>query len=289
MPKEIVVDFIEKHKNSRIGLMSNSSDDVSYYDEVSSLLSAKGKSDMTMSNAVQSFTEQMAKERKSDMLFGVEGMSERLRWIVNKPISQALLREKVDICLRNNVKVQLIYQFNLPGETMSDFDEFASDVAYFRSRYTSGSVAMTFIPNQPSAHTPFQWVVPTYSVPMQARLMGMRASLIGSGKTGLGLYLPSPLGASKWFAQVIAEWIAITPAVAAVVDQLPSKLEVPAMIDWLAARGVTLPPAFLDRTADTVFPWASVVTSGDDADKWKRFVGMQQKLASSRFHGAVAA
>ena len=123
MPKEIVVDFIEKHKNSRIGLMSNSSDDVSYYDEVSSLLSAKGKSDMTMSNAVQSFTEQMAKERKSDMLFGVEGMSERLRWIVNKPISQALLREKVDICLRNNVKVQLIYQFNLPGETEDDFNK----------------------------------------------------------------------------------------------------------------------------------------------------------------------
>jgi len=195
----------------------------------------------------------------------------------------------VDICLRNGVKVQLIYQFNLPGEDESDYEEFASDVAYFRSRYTSGSVAMTFIPNQPSAHTPFQWVVPTYSVPMQARLMGMRASLIGSGKTGLGMYLPSPLGASKWFAQVIAEWIAITPAVAAVVERLPSKLEVPAMIEWLAARGVTLPPAFLDRTADTVFPWASVITSGDDADKWKRYLGMCQKLASPRFHGAVAA
>jgi hypothetical protein len=284
-PKEFVVDFIEKHKNSRIGLMSNSSDDVSYYDEVSTMLATKGKSDMTMSNAVQSFTEQMAKERKSDMLFGVEGMSERLRWIVNKPISQAVLREKVDICLRNGVKTQLIYQFNLPGEDESDYAEFASDVEYFRSRYTSGSVAMTFIPNQPSAHTPFQWVEPTYSVAMQERLMGMRASLIGSGKTGLGMYLPSPLGAGKWFAQVIAEWIPITPQVAAVVDRLPSKLSVPAMVEWLASRSVTLPEAFFNRNRDTVFPWAHVVTSGDDADKWKRYLGMQRKLASDRFKG----
>ncbi|WP_461249384.1 hypothetical protein, partial [Streptococcus uberis] len=95
----------------------------------------------------------------------------------------------------------------------------------------------------------------------------------------------SPLGAGKWFAQVIAEWVPITPQVAAVVERLPSKFAVPAMVEWLASRGVTLPAAFFSRNRDTVFPWANVVTSGDDADKWKRYAGMQRKLASDRFKG----
>lgn len=282
-PQAEVEAFVEKFPKMRLGLISNSSDDVSYYGEISALLAARGKQDMTVSNAVQSFTEEMAQQRKADMLFGVEGVSERLRWAVNKPISQAMLREKVELCLKNSGKVRLIYQFNLPGEEPRDFEEFESDVAHWRSRYTQGAVALTFIPNQPSAHTPFQWVVPRYSLATQQRLMDMRASLIGSGKTGLGLYLPTPLGSRNWIAQVIAEWVPVTPAVAAAVEKLPPRAEVPEMVERLGALGVKLPPEFLCRDRDTVFPWSNIITTGDDADKWRRYEGMLRKLASPRF------
>lgn len=282
-PKEVVTDFIQKFPKMRLGLISNSSDDVSYYEEVSDLLHKTGKQDMTVSNAVQSYSQKIAEQRKADMLFGVEGMSERLRWVVNKPISQDLLREKIDLCLRTSGKLRAIYQFNLPGETERDFDEFERDVEFFRARYTKGALATTFIPNQPSAHTPFQWVVPRYSLAMQDRLMEFRKRFIGSTASGLGVYLPTPLGPKNWFAQVIAEWLPVTPELDAAVQRLPQRAEVPEMIDALAARGFRLPPEFLSRDKSTVFPWSNVITTGDDPEKWRRFAGMQRKIASDRF------
>ena len=284
-PKEVVEDFIRRHPKTRLGLISNSSDDVSYYEEIADLLAKTGKQDMTVSNAVQSYSERIARQRQADMLFGIEGMSARLRWVVNKPISQALLREKVDLCLREREQVRLIYQFNLPGETMRDFDEFDDDVRYLRGSHAKGQVAFTFIPNQPSAHTPFQWVVPRYSLDMLARLNETRASLIGSGKTGLGQYIPTPLGPKRWFAQVIAEWLPVTPALAAAVERLPKLADVPEMTQALDALGFTLPREFLYSDSATTFPWSNIITTGDDADKWKRFQQMLRKLASPRFVG----
>lgn len=284
-PKEAVVDFIQRFPKQRIGLISNSSDDVSYYEEIADLLTATGKQDMTVSNAVQSYSEKIAGQRKADMLFGVEGMSERLRWAVNKPISQDLLREKIDLCLSKQGKLRVIYQFNLPGETLADFDEFEADVEYLRGRFAKGAFATTFIPNQPSAHTPFQWVVPRYSQEMHARLLDFRARYLGSAKRAeLGVYLPTPLGPRAWFAQVIAEWLPVTPALAAAVEKLPARGDVPEMMQALDVR---LPHAFLHRDEHTVFPWGNILTTGDDPEKWRRFCGMQRKLRSERFLGGA--
>lgn len=121
------------------------------------------------------------------------------------------------------------------------------------------------------------------SLATQERLMDLRKRFIGSGKTGLGVYLPTPLGPKNWFSQVVAEWLPVTPALDAAIQKLPQRAEVPEMIDALAARGVRLPASFLARDRDAVFPWSNIVTTGDDADKWKRFDGMNRKLASDRF------
>ena len=118
--------------------------------------------------------------------------------------------------------------------------------------------------------------------------MDIRKRFIGSGKTGLGVYLPTPLGPKNWFSQVVAEWLPVTPALDAAIQKLPQRAEVPEMIDALAARGVRLPAAFLARDRDAVFPWSNIVTTGDDADKWKRFEGMNRKLASERFARGTA-
>lgn len=284
-PKEVVKEFIRTRPGKGVGLVSNSSDDVSYYDEIADFLTATGKTDMVVSNAVQGLTEEVVSQRKREMLLGVEGMSERLRWIVNKPIPRDVLRAKIDLCLHHGKQIRTVMQFNLPGEEMRDFDEFEADVAYFRKRYKKGSWAAPFIPNQPSAHTPFQWVVPRYSVEMQRRIMEFRKSMFGSNKEGIAFYSPAPLGPSKWFAQVIAEWIPITPKVADAVEKLPARAEVPEMVQALDAMGVTLPREFLRRDERTVFPWSNIVTTGDDPDKWRRYAGMVKKLNSARYRG----
>ena len=224
-------------------------------------------------------------QRKREMLLGVEGMSERLRWAVNKPIPRQTYRAKLDLCLRHGKQIRTVYQLNLPGEEARDFDELVDDVTYMRRQFKKGSWAIPFIPNQPSAHTPFQWVVPRYSVEMADRVMEFRKSMFGSGATGITFYVPAVLGAAKWFAQVIAEWIPITPAVADAVQKIPPKLGVREMVQALDALGVTLPREFLHRDRDTVFPWSNIITTGDDADKRKRFEDMERKLSSTRFTG----
>lgn len=288
-PKDVVKEFIRTRPGKGVGLVSNSSDDVSYYDEIADFLTATGKTDMVVSNAVQGLTEEVVSQRKREMLLGVEGMSERLRWIVNKPIPRDVLRAKIDLCLHYGKQIRTVMQFNLPGEEMRDFDEFEADVAYFRRRYAKGSWAAPFIPNQPSAHTPFQWVVPRYSVDMQRRIMEFRKSMFGSNKTGIAFYSPAPLGPAKWFSQVIAEWIPITPKVADAVEKLPTHADVPTMVQALGALGVTLPREFLHRDEHTAFPWSNIVTTGDDPDKWRRYAGMVRKINSARYREAFDA
>ena len=70
-----------------------------------------------------------------------------------------------------------------------------------------------------------------------AKLLAFRERFIGSVKTGLGVYLPTLLGPRAWFSQVIAEWIPVTPAVAAAVEKLPAKAELPEMVQALDAHG----------------------------------------------------
>jgi hypothetical protein len=286
-PREKIEEFIRAQPGKGVGLVSNSSDDVSYYDDIADLLTEVGKTDMIVSNAVQGLTERMVSQRKRELFLGVEGMSERLRWIVNKPIPRKVYLDKLDLCLRHGRQIRTVYQLNLPGEEARDFDEFLADVKYMRKQHKKGSWALPFIPNQPSAHTPFQWVTPRYSVEMSERIMEFRKSMFGSGADGITCYAPAPLGPSKWFSQVIAEWIPITPKVADAVEKLPQKKGVPEMIQALDSMGVTLPSAFLHRDEHTVFPWSNIITTGDDPDKWKRYAGMLRKMESPRFTGAA--
>jgi hypothetical protein len=278
-PEADVLRFIQTAKGRGLGLISNSSNDISYYGAIDDVLLDLGKTDMTVSNSVHGLTPEFVSHRKREIFLGVEGMSAYLRQVVNKPISQPVLREKIALCLGNGKQIRTVYQFNLPGETMADFAELQADVADARQRFTSGSWAIPFIPNQPSAHTPFQWLTPRYSMEMFDAIQAFRTSLFGSRKTGIAIYCPAPLGVARWFAQVIAEWIPITPHVAKAVTRLPARGTVADLIAALDAQGVVLPAAFLSRQQGTVFPWSHIQTQGDDADKWKRYVRLQSLLA----------
>jgi hypothetical protein len=277
-PRALVEDFIRTRKGKGLGLVSNSSSDVSYYEALTQQLDAQGKTDMIVSNAIQGLTPQMVATRKREVLLGIEGMSARLRQIINKPIRRTTYHEKLDLLFTAGVQVRTVYQFNLPGESAADFDELTADVAAVRARHPHGSWAIPFIPNQPSAHTPLQWHTPHYDLDMFHRIMTFRTEQFGSGTRGISLYVPAPLGAAHWFAQVIAEWIPITPAVARAVTRIPNA-DVPTMTAALAARDVHLPPAFLHRHPDTTFPWSLVqMPGGDDPNIHARFLHMHDRI-----------
>lgn len=267
--RDVIQRFIAEAPARGLGLVANSSCDLSYYDEVVTTLEQHGKFDTIASNAVSGLTDQMIRTRRAELLLGIEGMSERLRRTMNKPITRDLLLDTIDRCLFLGKQARTLYQFNLPGESEADLNELLKDIATIRRRHRHGSWALCFVPHQPTAHTPMQWQVPYYNLEQMRRLRELRQSLFGSKHSGLSVYVHTPLGPARWFAQVIAEWIPITPTVEAAVKRLPHNADVATMVDTLDRLGVTLPAAFHRRNRDTVFPWDQVVVATQKTDLWR--------------------
>ncbi|OHD25690.1 MAG: hypothetical protein A2Y38_00405 [Spirochaetes bacterium GWB1_59_5] len=272
-PESEVVEFLQRTPYKGVSLLSNSSDDVSYYANLTPFL--QGKSDMVVSNHISAITEAFAASRSREVLLGIEGMSERLRASVLKPCPAEKIQKVLLLLFNHGVQARTVFQFNLPTETLADLEELRTLVHEIQPA-SKGSWAIPFIPHQPSPHTPLQWSTPTYSIPMAEAIMDFRQSMFGSKDTGVGVYVPAPLYPGRWFAQQVAEWLPVTPEVADAVEALPRKAAVPEMIEFLAKRNVRLPEAFLDRNEHTVFPWDCVEVRQPKARLWQVYEQLQK-------------
>lgn len=277
--KDFVLNYIKNKNVKGLYLISNSSDDVSYYDEMADLLNAHNKTDMIVSNSVSGMKDEYIKTRKREILFGIEGMSERLRNSVNKPIKRDIYREKVISCLNYETQVRTVYQFNLPNERISDFDEFMEDFSFINSKCKSGSWAIPFIPNQISPMTPFQWCKPYYNFETAKKIMKFRQSCFGSNKTGISIYVPSPLYPFNWFKQTLAEWIPITKKVEdlLILCSKKDKNNYYDYIDIFEKNNLSVEFIFKEKDKDYKFPWNNVKTSHSNEELYRYFMIYKNK------------
>lgn len=93
---------------------------------------------------------------------GIEGMSERLRSLVNKPCTD---RDIVEFCLKvveANIKCLDVYMiYGLPTENETDIDQFRNLIKQLDNTMPAGYViAIHWNAFTPSAQTPFQWEKP---------------------------------------------------------------------------------------------------------------------------------
>lgn len=101
--------------------------------------------------------------------FGVEGISERLRRAVGKPLAAEKLLETMSLLERGGVRSVRWYMIlGLPGETDADLAEFHSTLEAVRAVY-SGSLDVSQTHLQPVPHTPLQWVDGHYQPDAAAR------------------------------------------------------------------------------------------------------------------------
>jgi radical SAM superfamily enzyme YgiQ (UPF0313 family) len=266
--KAVVLDFVRNSKGKSVNLYSNSSNDVSYYPEVALELGRHDKVNACISNSIYNMTDEFLQRYNREILVGVEGMTESLRKNVNKPLSRDRLLESVDRCLSAGRQLRTVYQFNLPGESLGDFEDFTKDVEYIRKRHSVGSWIIPFIPHQPSSHTPLQWSKPYYSIDMVDRIMKFRKSMLGSKKEGVSVFAPSPLYPKKWFMQIIAEWIPITPKVIQALKPMENKRPINKYIEALDSSGVNVSQVFAQHEFDYVFPWDIIKTHTDKSVIW---------------------
>jgi hypothetical protein len=263
--EEAICDFLRAHKGRGVYLCSNSSDDVTYYEKVTRWLEESGKIDLAVSFSISGLTEAVVRSRRSETLLGVEGMSARLRSLVNKPVGRERLRDVVDLFLRNRSQVRTVYQFNLPTETVDDWREFEEDVAWILSRHRAGSWAIPFIPHQPTAMTPLQWSAPRYSMETARRIMSFRSAQFGSGSRGVSVFVPAPLYPLKWLKQILAEWVPVTPALVSALAGLRDGMPLDYYVAELRKRGFDLAWIFEEKPADCAFPWDCVRLHTDKA------------------------
>ena len=251
--------FIANAKYTGLALTSNSFDDVSFSMELMQALNKTGKQNLAVSNSFAGLTDEFLRmhDHQGVIFVGVEGFSERLRKLVGKPIRQDEYREKIIQMLRLKRNTKLVYQFNLPTETLDDWEEFLEDMDTITAGVGFSSLAVTFIPHQTSPFTPLQWCAPHYSLGMLDTILAFRQKYGLSGyMNGVKLYVPQPLSSGKWFMQIVAEWLPITRETVRAINRVAEKnLSVEEMVDVLEQDQIRTRHIFEEKSEDYDFPW----------------------------------
>lgn len=276
-----IVDFVKVSKNKQVFLISNSSDDVSFYhDTIMPVLEERNIVDMCCANSVSAMTEDYLKRKQTPLRFGIEGMSEELRHIINKPISRDKYMDALDKVFRNEKQADLLYQFNLPGERLDDFDEMIMDMEYVQRKYTKISLGIAYTPNQPSPMTPLQWEKPYYNTEMVDRIMEWRKRHIEGKRVGtLPTYVATPLYPKKWFMQILGEWIPIKDKHNLIFNRIKNKKEtVENMINIFKDNGEDIEFIFKKKEFDYIFPWDIIKVNFSKDEIWKFRNKMYERL-----------
>jgi len=280
---ESVKKYLDSFDGRVVNLRSNSSDDVSFYPELIQIMKTKGIIDLNISTSIQTLTDEHIQSKSAGvkMPLGVEGFSERLRKILNKPIKNDALLDAVDRCLFYGKKIRTVYQFNLPGETENDFDALLQDIEYMRQRHKKGSYSIAFIPHNANAFTPMQWEKPYYNLNTLDRILELGERMKGSGKTGLSVHPIIPLSPLGWFKMQISEFVPITPQVAkALPDSAPKKETVEYYIDRVSAA-VDVGYVFEEKDENFDFPWDNVKVATDKKELYRHYQKMKKRIERS--------
>jgi len=251
--------FIANARRRGLALTSNSFDDVSFSMEAMKALVVCEKQNLAVSNSFAGLTDEFLEmhDHQGVIFVGVEGFSERLRKLIGKPIRQDEYREKTIKMLRMKRNTKLVYQFNLPTETMDDWEEFLKDMDCITEGVGCSSLAVTFIPHQTSPFTPLQWTEPYYSLDMLNTILEFRRRYGLNGyMNGVKLYIPQPLSSGQWFLQIIAEWLPVDDKLAKAANRFSGKtLPVGEMASDLSSRGIDAGHIFAPKPEGYIFPW----------------------------------
>jgi hypothetical protein len=277
-----VVEAFLATETKEVHLASNALNDLSYYDTLQTTLAARGQSNIGMQYMADKLPQSVLTGRQRELLLGVEGVSARLRTIVNKPLSADELIAAVEIGLTQRLKVRMVHQFGLPGEGEADWAEFDRVMGTLRDRHRTGYMVLPFIPNNITAHTPMQWRAPAYNAASHDRIRRYRTQWLKANDShpGAPVTVVWPMKEGNWFMHQACEWTAVTPPVARLLRRCGERDFTTAQaLDYCADRGLDLAWAFAPKPPDAVFPWDPYVRfRASRAELWAHHQRMQKRL-----------
>lgn len=167
-PEEVLSaadEILESSGYEEISLLSLSTTDYPYIEElISSLAKRYQRSHLNLSlpslrpDAFSLRLAELAFGKKTSLTFAPEAGTERLRRVINKPISEEQLLETIEMAAEAGWRgFKLYFMLGLPTETQEDVEGIVSLVHKLKQKGKKRFriSCSTFIPKP---HTPFQWV-----------------------------------------------------------------------------------------------------------------------------------
>lgn len=212
----------------------------------------------------------LSTNRKGGFTLAPEAATEKMRQIINKPVStEQLLETAREIYSRGWPTIKLYFMIGHPSETLEDVQAIADlcKAVLKEGRRTIGNRAKvhagisTFVPKP---HTPFQWVSCDSIEQIQAKQDLLRKELRGSGLK-LNLNNPKETMLEAWLSRGdrrLSEVILKAWKRGAVMDAWREKFSFSAWNNAFSEIG--LDPEFYthrQRPLDEVFPWEHLSTT----------------------------
>jgi radical SAM family uncharacterized protein len=269
---------LEQTGFEEVGLLSLSSSDYTHILElvnaVSERFSDRHLSISLPSLRIESFSvdlmDALKDSRRSGFTLAPEAATERMREIINKPVStEQLLETARAIYARGWINIKLYFMIGHPSETLKDVQAIA-DLAKAvlaegrkligkRAQVTAG--VSTFVPKP---HTPFQWVPCDTMEQIREKQDLLKRELRGKGLK-LNWNAPEDTMLEAWLSRGdrrMAEVIYQAWRLGAKFDAWKEHFSYQT---WLQAFDLTgLDPAFYthrERPIDETFPWEHISTS----------------------------
>ncbi len=214
--------------------------------------------------------EALEDSRRSGFTLAPEAATERMRQIINKPISdEALLSTTREIYRRGWATIKLYFMIGHPAETMDDVDaiiNLCKEVRHVGRQEIGTRAAVhagvsTFIPKP---HTPFQWVSTDSMEQIRAKQEHLKKHLRGPGLK-LNWNDPRETQLEAWLSRGDRRMAAVIHAAwqrGAKFDAWHEHFKYEAWLEAFEAAG--LDPDFYTqrpRPLDEVFPWEHISTA----------------------------
>ncbi|MBL8097031.1 MAG: TIGR03960 family B12-binding radical SAM protein [Anaerolineales bacterium] len=276
---EAIVDAIEEGlKNTgfeEIALLSLSSSD---YGDVVDLVRKVGERfagkhlsvslpSLRIESASVELMEALKDNKRGGFTFAPEAATERMREIINKPVSTEQLLETVRAVFeRGWTHVKLYFMIGHPAETLADVQAIAEVCKRVRDegrKYVGNKVSVTagvstFVPKP---HTPFQWVACDSIEQIRAKQSLLKRELRGPGLK-LNWNNPEETQLEAWFSRGDRRLGAVLRAAhrkGIRFDAWQEHFNYPAWLECFAEVG--LDPRFYthrERLIDETFPWEHI-------------------------------
>jgi radical SAM superfamily enzyme YgiQ (UPF0313 family) len=178
--------------------------------------------------------------------------------------------ESVKKCVQHNCRFKTVHQFNLPSETLKDYEELIDVINYIKKQNHKGVWQIPFIPNHPDPFTPLQWEKPYFDMDIYNLIYELRNKYLSDMKdtTGTKILIPTPLSGGSQFAEIITDWIPITPSVVKVVNKILKEKhhDFDYYLSVFKDNGIDLDYIFKKKNKDYIFPWDKLVEVSTSKD-----------------------